>query len=290
MKWSQATSVSIEEKQIKVGSLEWFYREGQPMQATDKPPVLLLHGLLSQSYSWREVLPSLAEQGFWAIAPDWIGAGKSSQPEKRDFAYTPQAFAKALGDFIDSLELEQVSLVLQGYTSVPGLLYALENGDRIHRLSLINIPLSPQDKLPWKIQQFTLPLAGEMMTQDPLIVDRTLEGGSPYQVDDKDLNVYRRPFLESSAAGRALLATLRNLNLKSSLAQVSSTLPQWSKPLQVIWGKSDPWLLQSSAKEAISKVSQAEFIALEEVGHYAQEDWPEKVCEALIPFLRRQGV
>jgi len=282
--------VSIEEKQIKVGSLEWFYREAQPMQATEKPPVLLLHGLLSQSYSWREVMPSLAEQGFWAIAPDWIGAGKSAFPEKRDFAYTPEAFAQALGDLIDSLELEQVSLVLQGYTSVPGLLYALENGDRIHRLSLINIPLSANAKLPWKIQQFTLPLAGEMMTQDPLIVDRTLEGGSPYQVDDKDLNVYRRPFLETSAAGRALLATLRNLNLKSSLAQISSTLPQWSKPLQVIWGENDPWLLQSSAKEAISKVSQAEFIALEEVGHYPQEDWPEKVCEALIPFLRRQGV
>lgn len=281
--------MSIEEKQIEVGSLEWFYREAQPMQATDKPPVLLLHGLLSQSYSWREVMPSLAEKGFWAIAPDWIGAGKSSFPEKRDFAYTPEVFAKALGDLMDSLELEQVSLVLQGYTSIPGLLYALENGDRIHRLSLINIPLSPQDKLPWKIQQFTLPLAGEMMTQDPLIVDRTLEGGSPYQVDDKDLNVYRRPFLETSAAGRALLATLRNLNLKSSLAKISTTLPQWSKPLQVIWGENDPWLLQSSAKEAISRVSQAEFIALEEVGHYAQEDWPEKVCDALIPFLRRQS-
>jgi len=281
--------VSIEEKQINVGSLEWFYREAQPMQATDKPAVLLLHGLLSQSYSWREVLPSLAEQGFWAIAPDWIGSGQSAFPEKRDFAYTPEAFAKALGDLMDSLELEQVSLVLQGYTSVPGLLYALQNSDRIHRLSLINIPLSPQAKLPWKIQQFTLPLAGEMMTQDPLIVDRTLEGGSPYQVDEKDLNVYRRPFLEASAAGRALLATLRNLNLKSSLAQISTTLPQWSKPLQVIWGDNDPWLSSSSAKEAISRVSQAEFIALEEVGHYAQEDWPEKVCEALIPFLRRQS-
>lgn len=289
MKRSQATRVSIEEKQINVGSLEWFYREAQPMQATDKPPVLLLHGLLSQSYSWREVMPSLAEKGFWAIAPDWIGSGQSVFPEKRDFSYTPEAFAKALGDLIDSLELEQVSLVLQGYTSVPGLLYALENGDRIHRLSLINIPLSPQAKLPWKIQQFTLPLAGEMMTQDPLIVDRTLEGGSPYQVDEKDLNVYRRPFLETSAAGRALLATLRNLNLKSSLAQISTTLPQWSKPLQVIWGDNDPWLSSSSAKEAISRVSQAEFIALEEVGHYAQEDWPEKVCEALIPFLRRQS-
>jgi len=37
--------------------------------------------------------------------------------------------------------------------------------------------------------------AGEILTQDPL-VDRTLEGGSRYQIADKDLDVYRKPFLK----------------------------------------------------------------------------------------------
>ena len=31
------------------------------------------------------------------------------------------------------------------------------------------------------------PFVGDMMTQDPLLVDRTLEGGGPYQVADDDL-------------------------------------------------------------------------------------------------------
>ena len=284
----QANDVSIEEKQLQVNSLTWFYREAQPMQPTDKPPVLLLHGLLSQSYSWREILPSLAEGGFRAIAPDWIGFGQSSFPDSRDFAYTPQAFTDALGDFIDSLELENVSLVLQGYTSLPGLLYALKYSDRIDRLALLNIPLTADAKLPWKIQQLGLPLVGDIMVQDPLVVDRTLEGGGPYQINDKDLTVYRKPFLTTSAAGRSLLGTLRKMNLKTSLAEVSPLLPRWSKPLQVIWGLNDPWLPVAMAEKALKPLSQAELVKLEEVGHYPQEDWPEKVLEALVPFLRRQ--
>ena len=49
-----------------------------------------------------------------------------------------------------------------------------------------------------------LPLAGEMMTQDPLLVDRTLEGGSRYVIAEEHLGVYRKPFLTASASGRSL--------------------------------------------------------------------------------------
>jgi hypothetical protein len=42
------------------------------------------------------------------------------------------------------------------------------------------------------------PLAGEVMTQNPLLVDRTLEGGCRYRIEDKDLDIYRKPFLKSS--------------------------------------------------------------------------------------------
>ncbi|HEY9874333.1 MAG TPA: alpha/beta fold hydrolase, partial [Candidatus Obscuribacterales bacterium] len=180
------------------------------MNPTDKPPVLLLHSFPSQSYSWRQVLPALAEQGFRAIAPDWPGFGFSTKPDKRDFAYTPDAFLTALADLVQALEVERFSLVVQGFLGAVGLHYALQHPDQIERLAIFNTPLSTVAKLPWKIQQMGLPLVGDMITQDPLLVDRLLEGGGPYQVADKDLDVYRRPFLKSSDAGRSLLFTLRN--------------------------------------------------------------------------------
>jgi len=280
--------VSVEEHFLKVGALDWFYRESLPVNNSDQPPVLLLHGLVSQSYSYRDILPVLAEQGFRAIAPDWIGFGFSAKPGKRDFAYRPDAFVTALATFIDALELDRISLVVQGFVGSAGLQYALRHPEKIARLAVLNTPLSTEAQLPWKIKQLGLPLLGEVFTQDPLLVDRTLEGGGPYQVADKDLDVYRRPFLQSSAAGRALFITVRNLRLQQVTAEIEKGFSQWPQPTLIVWGTSDPWLPLSQAQSFASSLANAEVVPLEQVGHYAQEDWHEKVSEVLLPFLRRQ--
>lgn len=280
--------MATQEQAINVGALTWFYREAQPVNPSTKPPVILLHGIPAQSYSWREVLPALANQGLWAIAPDWIGSGFSAKPDRRDFAYTPDAFVTALDDFLKQLNIERCSIVVQGFVGAVGLQYALRHSDQIERVAIFNAPITAAAKLPWKIKQLGLPLAGDMLTQDPLLVDRTLEGGGGYRVEDADLDVYRRPFLKSSDAGRALLATVRNLQLSQASAEIQTGFAQWDKPLLVAWGDRDPWLPLSIAEDFVNANSTAELVKLEEVGHYPQEDWHEKVSEVLIPFLRRQ--
>lgn len=44
------------------------------------------------------------------------------------------------------------------------------------------------------------------------------------------------------------------------------------------------------AKDFAASLQGVEFLTLEEVGHYVQEDWHEKVSEALLRFLKRQVV
>lgn len=281
--------MAVTENWIEVGSLRWFYREAQPIGRSDRAPVLLLHGLPSQSYGWREILPALAAQGFWAIAPDWIGFGFSSKPDRRDFAYTPEAFIQALADLIAAMELPPFSVVVQGFLGSVGLQYALRYPDQIQRIAILNAPITTSAKLPWKIQQLGLPFVGDMMTQDPLLVDRTLEGGGGYRVEDNDLDVYRRPFLKSSDAGRSLLATIRNLQLPQVTATIETGLQQWEKPILLAWGDRDPWLPISVAEQFSRTLPDAAMDKLEGVGHYPQEDWHEKVSEALLTFLRRQG-
>ncbi|BAY10584.1 alpha/beta fold hydrolase [Calothrix sp. NIES-2098] len=279
--------MSLTEHKITVNSLEWFYREAEPIGRTDLLPVVLLHGIVSQSYSWRHILPALANQGTKAIAPDWIGYGFSATPEKRDFAYTPDAFITALEGFIKALELERFSLVVQGFLGSVGLQYALRHPEQIANLVIINAPISPAAKLPWKIKQMGLPLAGEMMTQDPLLVDRTLEGGSRYRIEDKDLDVYRRPYLKSSAPGRGLLATIRNLQLDSAMTEISNGFKQWQQPILIQWGTIDPWLSVDIAEDFVKSVPNTELVKLNNVGHYAQEHYHETILEDLLPFVRR---
>ncbi|HIK46099.1 MAG TPA: alpha/beta fold hydrolase [Leptolyngbyaceae cyanobacterium M65_K2018_010] len=279
--------MAIAEATLSVNGLTWFYREATPVGPSSRLPVVLLHGLVSQSYSWRGVMVALAEQGFRSLAPDWIGHGFSDKPDQRDFAYTPEAFISALGAWLDALELPQVHLVAQGFLGCAGIQYALQNPDRVDRLVIINAPVNPAARLPWKIRQLGLPLAGDMLTQDPLLVDRTLEGGGPYQVDDADLDVYRRPFLKSSDVGRALLATVRRLEVPAVSRAIAQGLSRWDHPTLLLWGLSDPWLPVSLAESCLATLAQGELKTLDEVGHYAQEDWAEKVAAALCTFLRQ---
>lgn len=279
--------MSIQEHKITVDSLEWFYREAETIGRSDLIPVLLLHGIVSQSYSWRNVIPSLAAQGTRAIAPDWIGYGFSGKPEKQDFAYTPDAFITALAGFVEALELERFSLVVQGFLGSVGLQYALRYPEKIANIAILNTPISTSAKIPWKIKQMGLPLAGDIITQDPLLVDRTLESGSCYPIEDQDLDVYRKPFLKSSAAGRSLLTTIRNLQIETSMIEIENGFKNWQQPILVQWGMIDPWLSINIAETFVQSVANGEIIKLNNVGHYPQEHYHEVILQDLLPFVRR---
>jgi pimeloyl-ACP methyl ester carboxylesterase len=44
----------------------------------DKPCVLLLHGFPEMAYSWRKVMPELAAAGYYVVAPDQRGFGRTT--------------------------------------------------------------------------------------------------------------------------------------------------------------------------------------------------------------------
>jgi pimeloyl-ACP methyl ester carboxylesterase len=277
--------VTISEHTIDIGNLQWFYRQTE--QDDRNLPVLLLHGLPAHSYTWRKLMNSLAEAGRKSIAPDWIGSGFSSKPSAREFAYTPTAFLTALIDFIDALQLEKFILIVQGYLSTVGIQYAFKHSDRVEKLIILNTPLTNDSKLPWQMQQCTLPLVGDMMTQDPLLVDRTLEKGSGFIIADEDLNVLRKPFLQTSAVGRALMISLKKLQLKSTMEQIEAGFKDWQSPTLLVWGMSDPWLDSAAAKQLALSNSNIDLVELPEAKHYPQEHWNSEIAEVVIKFLVR---
>jgi pimeloyl-ACP methyl ester carboxylesterase len=279
----------ITKNSIQVGSLEWFYRELLPEGWENPQTAILLHGLPAQSLTWTGLMRPLAEQGIRTIAPDWIGFGNSSKPDKRDFAYTPDALVTALAELIDQLELDRFSLVVQGFMGTVGIQYAIRYPDRVNKLVILNAPLTTSTKLPWIIKQLGLPVAGEMLTQDPLSVERTLEAGCKCVIEDKFLEAYRKPYLKSSVPGRSLLAAIRNLKLAESLTEISTGLPKLTIPVQILWGINDPWLDLTQAEACVKSLQLGELVTLPTAAHYPQEHWYAEIKESLIPFLRRQG-
>ncbi|BAQ62762.1 hydrolase [Geminocystis sp. NIES-3708] len=277
--------MNIQENKIKIGSLEWFYREGLPNEDKKKNPVIFLHGLLSQSFSWLEIMPILTEYGYHAIAPDWLGWGLSDKPDKRDFDYTPSSYIKAFTEFIEGLKLDKISLVVQGFLATIGIQYALQYPEKIDKLIILNTPISSSAKLPWQIAQCGVLFLGDMVTQDPLIVDRTLEKGSGFVISDQNLAFYRKPIVTSSLAGRTLVTVVKKLNLKQVTREIETGLQQWQKSCLIIWGKDDPWLEITPVEELVNSNKKLKLITIEEAKHYPQEHFSKEISPMIVNFL-----
>lgn len=287
-------SIKIKTDKIQAGKFQWFYRQtelenDQSEEKTNlRTPILFLHGLPAHSYTWRQIMSILADEDIPSIAPDWIGCGFSDQPNQRDFDYTPEAFLTGLRELVEALKLEKFYLVVQGFLGSVGLQYALQHSEQIEGLIILNTPISDNAKLPWLMKQLTIPFVGDMMTQDPLVVDRTLEKGSGFIITDQDLGVLRKPFLESSAAGRSLMAILKKMQLNKSMKEIETGLSQWSKPTLILWGLRDSWLDVADAKKLAAANSEITLVELAEAKHYPQEHWSSEISTEILQFFRRK--
>lgn len=279
-----------ESSQVAGEKFQWFYvEEGDP----SNPTVLLLHGIPSQSFSFRKVFPELSKN-FRVIAPDWLGFGFSDkpQPNKNGFNYSLNEFSEALSSLVEELGLSSFSIVTQGYLAPAVVSYASANQERVERIVLINPPLTEQhSKLPSSLSSFAGFLLGEIFAQDPLRAsDKLLASCQQYQLSEEDAMVYRSTYLSSGMAGFALTAVARTLqkNLKESLVKMRKELKctDWNRSPAIIWGMKDRWLSFSGVSE-FAKDSKITLRELSEVGHHAQEDYGEEVGSSLRSILRK---
>ena len=89
----------------------WMDFDGSRMRylrAGSGPPLILLHGLLGYSFSWRYTLPALAPYAT-VYAPDMLGAGFSDRP--RGIDHSMRGTALRVLRFVDKLGLASFDLL-----------------------------------------------------------------------------------------------------------------------------------------------------------------------------------
>ncbi|KAH7547424.1 hypothetical protein FEM48_Zijuj01G0308600 [Ziziphus jujuba var. spinosa] len=306
------------------GKFRWFVRETGSAKSR-RGTIVFLHGAPTQSYSYRNVMSELSELGFHCFAPDWIGFGFSDKPQPGyGFDYTEKEFHEELDRLLAVLGIESpFYLVVQGFlVGSYGLTWALKNPSRISKIAILNSPVTVSSPTPGLFQKLRIPLYGEFTSQNAIIAERFIEAGSPkkfklgvvldhaildhsfgkkttcsvgypldftyYVLKLEKADVYRLPYLSSSGPGFALLEAARKANFSNISSQIAAGFAsgRWDKPVLLAWGISDKYLPQSVAEEfQKGNPDNVKLKLIEGAGHMPQEDWPEKVVEALCVFF-----
>jgi pimeloyl-ACP methyl ester carboxylesterase len=125
--------------------------QGQPLRMAyldvlpERPngrTVVLLHGKNFHAGSWATTIASLRRAGFRVIAPDQIGFGKSSKPERYQFSFTQLAAnTRAL---VASLGVARSVVVGHSMGGMLAVRYALAYPAATERLLLVN-PIGLED-------------------------------------------------------------------------------------------------------------------------------------------------
>lgn len=102
--------------------------------------VLCLHGQPTWCYLYRKMLPVFTAAGHRVVAPDFLGFGRSDKPVD-DAVYTFGFHRSMLLRFIEALDLERVTLVVQDWGGLLGLTLPMEFPGRIDRLVVMNTGL-----------------------------------------------------------------------------------------------------------------------------------------------------
>jgi pimeloyl-ACP methyl ester carboxylesterase len=111
--------------------------------AGEGPLVLLCHGFLETSYSWRHQLIALARAGFHAVAPDLRGYGATDNPREID-QYTIINLVGDIISLLDMLRVEKAVIVGHDWGATLAWHAALLRPDRFYGVVGLSVPMMAQ--------------------------------------------------------------------------------------------------------------------------------------------------
>jgi len=278
----QAYPFSPRRLQLAAGTVS-YVDEGQG------DPILFVHGTPTWSFEYRHLIRALSGR-HRCLAPDHLGFGLSERPA--EFAYTPEAHARVLAEFVDRLGLERFTLVVHDFGGPIGLPLALERPERIRGLVLLNTwmwSLADDADLARKAR-----LAGGGLGR--FLYRRfnfSLRAITPSAYGDRRKltpaihRQYLAPFPDADGRGRVLWALARSLLGSSayydSLWQRRDRLA--ALPALILWGMRDSAFRPHLLARWRSTLPQAQVVELAEAGHWPHEEAPEAVARQLGRFL-----
>ena len=261
--------------------------------------IIFQHGNPTSSYLWRNVMPHLEGQGR-LIACDLIGMGDSekltnSGPgsynyfEHRDFLFT----------LFEELNIgKQVVFVIHDWGSALGFDWSFQNQDRVQGIAYMEGIVKPVTWDEWpenatKVFQGFRSEAGESMVLDKnIFVERVLPSSIMRELSEKEMDEYRRPFLNPGEDRRPTLSWPRQIPIQGEpkeVVEVVENYSEWlsSSDLPKLFINADPGsILTGKQREFCRSWPNQEEVTVKGT-HFMQEDSPDEIGKAVSRFVSK---
>lgn len=254
------------------------------------PALILLHGLLGYSFSWRYAMPALAPYRT-VYAPDLLGAGFSDRPPELDHSMRATAlrvlrFAENLG--LDSFDLLGTSR--GGAVAMAAAGECVSSGKlRVRRLVLV-APVNPYSRHGQRLAPFLATRFGSgmfrfVMNRMPFLYPywHGRMFGDRNRIPPGSLDGYKAPLAIPGLYEHGLSIAR---TWTADLRQLEAPLPKLSLiPTLLIWGSKDPAVYASSMEPLKRHFANVQTVVFPGIGHLPYEECPEEFNRALIQFL-----
>lgn len=246
-------------------------------------PMLLIHGLPTSSYLWRDVMRDL-EHDIPSVAPDLIGLGDSEKPRVAGYDFPAQA--RMLLGLLDLLDMPRVIVaghVLGGAVAVHLAALAPQ---RVAGLVLLGTPVHPDVWPVPAVIPLTLPGIGQAYASVPgrALARRLLASGLGANglLPPEVLRRYAAPLLSPDGA-RGLVRFVQSVDPTRTQAawdQVRQAPP----PTLLLWGTEDRVHSLAYGRRLADELPSASWVPLAGRGHLLPEECPERIAEELAGF------
>jgi pimeloyl-ACP methyl ester carboxylesterase len=254
------------------------------------PPLVLVHGLLGYSFSWRYALPYLAQQAN-VHAVDMLGVGFSDRPAGMDCRL--RAAADRLLRFLDAVSVESCDLLGTSHGGAVAMMAAALAPERIRRLVLV-APANPWSSHgKWMAAFLSRPLVSSVFLHFAPMMQfshgyflRRLYGDAR-RIRPGTLEGYSAPFSLPGAfeSGLGILRTW-----SEDLQELQSVLPRIADiPVLMLWGTADVAVDPASAVPLSRQFAHCRVLMLDAIGHLPYEEVPEEFNRAVAEFLFKAG-
>jgi pimeloyl-ACP methyl ester carboxylesterase len=274
----------------------WMDFEGARMRylrAGSGPPLILLHGLLAYSFSWRYTLQSLAPYAT-LYAPDLLGAGFSDRP--RDIDHSMRGTARRVLRFVENLGFSSFDLLGTSRGGAVAMAAAAECMStacraRLRRLVLV-CPANPYSAHGnWLAPFFGTRLGASLFRAGiermpflyPYLHARLYAERD--NIPPGSLEGYKAPLANPGLFEHALSIAR---TWTADMRELRTLLPKLSPiPTLLIWGSRDPAVYVSSMEPLARHFANVQRVIFPGVGHVPYEERPEEFNRELINFLTR---